>query len=114
MSLINCPECGEEISSKSEACPSCGLNYPFSQTEETVIAEYKYKMMAAAPLWLSVFCILIFFYGLRLLFLLIWVILKTPAPKLTITNHSVIYKTHKVTKIHMRDIEKIETRSSLP
>ena len=24
MTLINCPECGKEISDKSEACPHCG------------------------------------------------------------------------------------------
>ena len=25
MALINCPECGKEISNKAKACPSCGM-----------------------------------------------------------------------------------------
>ena len=25
MALINCPECGKQISDKAEACPYCGL-----------------------------------------------------------------------------------------
>ena len=29
MSLINCPECGKEISDKAEACPHCGLPAQF-------------------------------------------------------------------------------------
>jgi hypothetical protein len=114
MALMKCPECGKEISSKSESCPFCGLTSPASQTEEKVIAEYKYRMTAAAPLWFVVFCGLIFFYGIGLICLLVWFILKTPAPALTITNHAVIYKTHKTIKIQMSDIEKIEARSSLP
>ena len=27
MSLINCPECRKEISSKAEVCPNCGYNF---------------------------------------------------------------------------------------
>lgn len=30
MALINCPECGTEVSDKAEVCPKC--SYPFSQT----------------------------------------------------------------------------------
>lgn len=33
MALINCPECGKEISDKAKACPHCG--YPLSTKEET-------------------------------------------------------------------------------
>ena len=114
MALIKCPECDKEISSKSESCPFCGLASPATQTEEQIIAEYKYKMIAAAPFWFTIFCGLILFYGIGLIFLLIWFILKTPAPKLTITSHALIYKTHKLTSVKMSDIEKIESRSSLP
>ena len=28
MTLINCPDCGKEVSDKAEACPFCG--YPFT------------------------------------------------------------------------------------
>lgn len=26
MALINCPECGREVSDKAEKCPNCGYN----------------------------------------------------------------------------------------
>lgn len=35
MALINCPECGKEISDKAESCPNCG--YPIA--EEVVLKE---------------------------------------------------------------------------
>ena len=25
MALINCPECGKEVSDKADTCPNCGL-----------------------------------------------------------------------------------------
>lgn len=31
MSLVNCPECGSEVSDKAENCPKCG--YPLIETE---------------------------------------------------------------------------------
>ena len=34
MSLINCPECGKEISDKVKACPYCG--YPVEESNKTV------------------------------------------------------------------------------
>lgn len=32
MSLINCPECGKEVSDKAESCPNCG--YPISKNNQ--------------------------------------------------------------------------------
>lgn len=34
MALINCPECGKEISDKVKACPHCG--YPFDEKSENI------------------------------------------------------------------------------
>lgn len=34
MSLINCPECGKEISDKAESCPNCGT--PMKEKNQTV------------------------------------------------------------------------------
>lgn len=36
MALINCPECGKEISDKATSCPHCGnpMNQPVSKEEE--------------------------------------------------------------------------------
>ena len=31
MALINCPECGKEISDKAASCPNCGT--PINETE---------------------------------------------------------------------------------
>lgn len=36
MAIINCPECGKEISDKAKSCPHCG--YPI-ESKETVIEE---------------------------------------------------------------------------
>lgn len=33
MALIECPECGEEVSEKAEACPNCGV--PLSPRESS-------------------------------------------------------------------------------
>ena len=114
MSLIKCPECGKNISSQSETCPSCGLSHPLERTEEQAIVVYKYRMFAAAPFWFLLFCGLTFFFGTGLMFLLIWFIMKTPAPTLTITNQAVIYKAHKTRRVELRDIEQVEAHSSIP
>ena len=46
MSLIKCPECGEEISSLAESCPHCGCPLkptPVSYTNPAVEAEYNFR-----------------------------------------------------------------------
>ena len=42
MSLINCPECGKEISDKSETCIHCG--YPLSERNMCYINGTKYDL----------------------------------------------------------------------
>lgn len=37
MALINCPECGKEVSDKVKACPHCG--FPFSEEAQTQRVE---------------------------------------------------------------------------
>lgn len=39
--LIQCPECGKEISDKAEACPNCGC--PSSQWKQEPVEERKVK-----------------------------------------------------------------------
>ena len=39
--LIQCPECGKEISDKSDACPNCGC--PSSQWKQEPVEERKVK-----------------------------------------------------------------------
>lgn len=114
MSLIKCPECQTAISSKAPACPSCGMREPALQIEELIITTYKYRMTSAAPLWFMIFCGLVLFYGTGLLLLLIWFIMKTPAPTLTITSQAIVYKTHGEKRIELTRIDRVEARSSLP
>lgn len=37
--LINCPECGKEISDKAESCPKCG--YPLKASKDSDKGESK-------------------------------------------------------------------------
>lgn len=39
MSLINCPECGKEISDKTDKCPNCG--YPISQMVNNTSTQHQ-------------------------------------------------------------------------
>ncbi len=44
MALINCPECGKQVSDKAEQCPDCGLpinptNKPKSKPTQNIIVE---------------------------------------------------------------------------
>lgn len=34
MALIDCPECGEEISEKAESCPHCGVPITLPQSSD--------------------------------------------------------------------------------
>lgn len=42
MALINCPECGKEVSSYAEACPNCGCpkDVILESVEKTETKEY--------------------------------------------------------------------------
>jgi len=114
MSLMKCPECNKKISSKSSACVFCGMQAPWQSIPEETIATYKYRMTAAAPLWFTIFCGLVFFYGIGLLLLLFWFILKTPAPTLTITNKAVIYRTPGEKRIEITEIDRVTACASWP
>lgn len=49
MALINCPECGKEISDKVKACPHCGYPLVENSEENNTIefTEQKPKKMSA-------------------------------------------------------------------
>jgi NMD protein affecting ribosome stability and mRNA decay len=36
MALINCPECGQEVSSKASVCPRCAFPLQAEKTDGTV------------------------------------------------------------------------------
>jgi membrane protein YdbS with pleckstrin-like domain len=66
MALINCPECGKQVSTEAKACPSCGFpvaekvahgTEPIAQraTPEELLAEVR-------PSWWNYFWYLFFFF----------------------------------------------------
>jgi len=123
MALINCPECKQEMSSQAQTCQNCGFTVSenislnaasCNDNSEVIIAEYKYTMMAAAPLWFLIFCGLIFVYGLGIILFIVWLLIKLPAPKLIITNKAVIYRQITEKRIEIANIEKIRYGASLP
>ncbi len=44
MALIKCPECGKEISDRSEGCPNCGYPTPQFIELELKISTKSYKV----------------------------------------------------------------------
>lgn len=59
MSLINCPECGSEISSTAVACPQCGHPIAAPVVEKRVIVADAPRREEAFPKWVLVPLILI-------------------------------------------------------
>lgn len=41
--LVNCPECGKQISDKAKACPHCG--YPMEEKQEPWLIPYDPETM---------------------------------------------------------------------
>lgn len=39
MALINCPECGKEISDTAQRCVNCGYTIQHTETEMVITAE---------------------------------------------------------------------------
>lgn len=61
MSLINCPECGTEVSDQAEKCPKCA--YPFHNIEQNLeipklieLTNKKYKIQ-------KIYIIILFIFG---------------------------------------------------
>lgn len=61
MALINCPECGKQVSTSAQNCPSCG--YPIaSQPPVVPPADSKTLLAEARPSWWQYFWHLVFFW----------------------------------------------------
>ena len=116
MSLITCPECDKQISSAAEICVNCGfpLKAQKRAEPETIIAEYKYSMLDAGPLWLLIF-VATSVIGIGILFLITWSISMSPRPRLILTNHGLKYidMNRKTTFIPFEEITDITTGGSL-
>lgn len=37
MALINCPECGKEISDQAETCPNCGIALKRKRIRQSIL-----------------------------------------------------------------------------
>ncbi len=63
MPLINCPECGRQVSTEAQACPACG--YPVAQKSAPAVAATSVSTELLAevrPSWWSFFWHLFFFW----------------------------------------------------
>ena len=104
MALVNCPECGREISDKAKQCPHCA--YPIAEIPiadrkslsakedsagETVLQTDHPAMFRNHPFWFSLSVILIAAFGLGLIILFIWW-LVTQATELTVTDERTILR----------------------
>lgn len=47
MALIECPECGKQVSDKAPACPNCGV--PMAITPTPVVQQVQVVRVAKAP-----------------------------------------------------------------
>lgn len=64
MALINCPECGNQVSSKASFCPKCGcpiengnyeevnVNQPLVANEPTWVSELEQKYKKSRTIWI--------------------------------------------------------------
>ena len=73
MAMINCPECGKEISDLAQSCPNCGFPMAFSSASNSAITHEKINYTApivveeqskkpAFGIWVTIGCILTLFF----------------------------------------------------
>lgn len=65
MALINCPECGKQVSTAAKTCPSCGFPVAekVAQTDATVSDAKESELLAEVrPSWWKFFWHLFFFF----------------------------------------------------
>src|SRR5204863_4816365 len=49
MALINCPECGQQVSTEAETCPACG--YPVAERAPGKAADLQTVLLEVRPSW---------------------------------------------------------------
>ena len=62
MALINCPECGREVSSVAPACPNCGFPVAAKQTAGPASAPSSELLAEVRPSWWLFFWHWVFFW----------------------------------------------------
>ena len=67
MSLVNCPECGIEISDKAQSCPHCGMPFSIQRNQNNVYYQNQVlntaNVQTGKPVNKAVYCLLAFFLG---------------------------------------------------
>lgn len=68
MALINCPECGKQVSTAANACPACGFPVAEKTVEQTgraagsAEADREELLLEVRPSWWNYFWLLFFFW----------------------------------------------------
>ena len=68
MALINCPECGKQVSTAANACPACGFPVAQKAVEQTgrpaesAEAQREELLLEVRPSWWNYFWLLFFFW----------------------------------------------------
>jgi membrane protein YdbS with pleckstrin-like domain len=72
MALINCPECGREVSREATACPQCG--YPVAErlADAANTTRGVELLLEARPSWWNFFWYLVFFWLIVPLLIALW------------------------------------------
>jgi hypothetical protein len=113
MPLINCPECGRQVSTAAKACPSCGfpvaekLPEPTAAPADELLAEVR-------PSWWRYFWYLLFFW-LIIPFLIAWVkrsavVMRVYRGRVTL-ERGILSKCRR--EFFLRDIRSIDIDQSL-
>lgn len=113
MALIQCDECGNNISNKTKSCIHYGAPI-IHENDNQLLGEYTYSLFRAGPFWFCLF-MLSSWTGIGLVLLIGWAIFLCPRPKLTIFCSYLIYRdmNFKKSKIYFDDIVKITVGGSL-
>jgi uncharacterized membrane protein YdbT with pleckstrin-like domain len=112
MSLIACPECGQQVSTAANACPACG--YPVAQKPPTAVAESPNELLAEVrPSWWRYFWWLLFAW-LIIPFIVAWVkrsatVLRVYRGRVTLTR-GIFSKCER--ELFMRDVRSIDIDQS--
>ena len=112
MALINCPECGRQVSTAAQACPACGFPVAQQQIEQAPAAPDE-LLAEVRPSWWRYFWYLLFAW-LLIPLLVAW--LKRSAVVLRVYRGRVTLRRGLLSKcereLFMRDIRSIDIDQS--
>jgi len=113
MALINCPECGRQVSTAAKVCPNCG--YPVSEkVSQPGASPADELLIEVRPSWWCYFWLLLFFW-LLIPFLIAWAkrestLLRVYRGRVTL-RRGILSRCER--ELFMRDIRSIDIDQSL-